>query len=74
MAREQWLGGCDPEKLERFTTATEVLYVAFAHDWMGDDHSLATAFHLVRGSLAEDGGDWGYRHLEVSVVYPHRAK
>ena len=45
MAREQWLGGCDPEKLERFTTATEVLYVAFAHDWMGDDHSLATAFH-----------------------------
>jgi hypothetical protein len=54
--------------------AANAPYAAFAQDSTGDDHSLATAFPLVRKSLVEDGGNWGDRHLEVSVVYPHRAR
>ena len=72
-AREQWLGGCDPEKLERLTTATENLYATFAQDWHGDQRTLSIVLERFCEALVTDG-DWSYRHLEVRPVYPHRAR
>ena len=71
-AREECLTGCDPEKLERLTTATNVFYAAFARDWHDDQHMLPVAFEQFKKAVVEDGGNWDYRHLEVQPVYPHR--
>jgi hypothetical protein len=72
-AREQCSGGCCGEKLEPFTNATNMLYATFSEDWQGDDRTLHVAFQQFIEALVVDG-DWGYRHLEVSAVYPNRSK
>ena len=72
-AREEWLTGVGREKLDRFTAATNVLYAAFAQDWQGDERTLPEAFEQFKKALIEDESV-GYRHLEVSVAYPHLPK
>jgi hypothetical protein len=72
-AREQCYGACWWEKLEPFTNATNMLYAAFSEDWQGDERMLHVAFDQFSEALVADG-DWGYRHLEVSVVYPDRSR
>jgi len=71
-AREQCSCGCCREKLEPSTNATNMLYAAFSEDWRGDEATLHVAFEQFSEALAADGG-FGYRHLEVSAVYPNRA-
>ena len=55
------------------TTAMAAVYAASAGGWHVCDHMLPVAFVLFRVVLLT-GGNWCYRHLEVSVVYPHRAR
>jgi hypothetical protein len=57
----------------RVTTATNVLYAGFAERWNGNQRSLIEAFEQFKKALVE-GGSWGYRHLVVRPVYPHRTK
>ena len=71
-AREQCSCGCCGEKLEPFTNATNMLYAAFSEDWQGDERTLHVAFEQFSEALVADG-DFGYRHLEVSAVYPNRS-
>jgi hypothetical protein len=70
--REQTLCCCGQEPLEQFTDATNMLYAAFSEDWQGDEQTLPESFEQFRKALVADG-DWGYRHLEVSAVYPNRS-
>jgi len=72
-AREQCSCGCCRERFEPFADdATNMLYAAFSEDWRGDEATLHVAFEQFSEALAADGG-FGYRHLEVSAVYPNRA-
>jgi len=50
-----------------------MLYAAFSEDWQGDERTLHVAFEQFSEALITDG-DFGYRHLEVSVVYPDRSR
>ena len=50
-----------------------MLYAAFSEDWQGDERTLNVAFDLFSEALVADR-DWGYRHPEVSAVYPNRSK
>ena len=56
-----------------FTNATKMLYAALSEDWQGDERTLNVAFDLFSEALVADR-DWGYRHPEVSAVYPNRSK
>lgn len=50
-----------------YLRASEVLYMAFAHNWRGPRRSLTEAFAAFREFLITEGQ---YRHPEVAEVYP----
>ncbi len=72
-AREQWLDGRGRETLDRCTAATNVLYAAFAQDWQGNERAFDESFKQFKETLIEDES-FGSCLLEVSEVYPNRAK
>jgi hypothetical protein len=52
---------------ERYLSATERLFMAFAHSWGGSHRYLAEAFADYREALLRDAG---YSHSQVAEVFP----
>jgi hypothetical protein len=67
-AVEAWLQAY--EGYQEYLRASEVLYIAFAHNWRSPRRSLAEAFTAFRESLITK---CEYKHLEVTEIYPTRS-
>ena len=64
-----WLESCEGHK--RYLAATQRLFTVFARSWQGSRRYLAEAFTDYREALLRDSG---YKHLEVTEVFPTRQK